>query len=199
MKKIPTLFVRDKNNRKFVTEVVSPACTWVMDGEGVATRKYDGTCVRIVHFTYDGIPLVGVQTRREVKNGRPLPKGFEVEDIDNFTGKTFGWEPYGQSGFTKFIDEALNLDEDGYADPEHFPEGTYELIGPKINGNPEGVDSHQLIRHGADIIDIKVDLTYFWIKEIMSRFRTLGYEGLVWHHPDGRMAKIKVRDFHWDD
>ena len=21
------------------------------------------------------------------------------------------------------------------------------------------------------------------------------YEGLVWHHPDGRMAKIKRRDF----
>jgi hypothetical protein len=23
----------------------------------------------------------------------------------------------------------------------------------------------------------------------------LGHEGIVWHHPDGRMAKLKVRDF----
>lgn len=22
-----------------------------------------------------------------------------------------------------------------------------------------------------------------------------GWEGIVWHHPDGRMAKLKARDF----
>ncbi|GAA0391384.1 hypothetical protein GCM10009530_48340 [Microbispora corallina] len=25
--------------------------------------------------------------------------------------------------------------------------------------------------------------------------RGWGHEGLVWHHPDGRMAKIEARDF----
>ena len=23
----------------------------------------------------------------------------------------------------------------------------------------------------------------------------MGYEGIVWHHPDGRMAKLKMLDF----
>ena len=25
--------------------------------------------------------------------------------------------------------------------------------------------------------------------------RQWGWEGIVWHHPDGRMAKLKVRDY----
>lgn len=25
--------------------------------------------------------------------------------------------------------------------------------------------------------------------------RDYGYEGIVWHHPDGRMVNLKVRDY----
>jgi hypothetical protein len=42
---MPCLFVRDftdKRNPKISTDV-TPGCEWVMAGEGVATRKYDGT------------------------------------------------------------------------------------------------------------------------------------------------------------
>lgn len=70
--------------------------------------------------------------------------------------------------------------------------GTYELIGPKLNGNPEGEPEHVLIRHDdahwLPTAPRDYDGLRVWL---------LGhvYEGIVWHHPDGRMAKLKRRDF----
>ena len=51
MRKIPTLYVRDwDGDRRYVLPQVTPGCEWVVvNGEGVATRKFDGTCVM-----YDG-------------------------------------------------------------------------------------------------------------------------------------------------
>ena len=49
MQKIPTLFVRDETTKGHpVTSTVKPECQWVLDGEGLATLKIDGTNVRIV-------------------------------------------------------------------------------------------------------------------------------------------------------
>ena len=70
--------------------------------------------------------------------------------------------------------------------------GTYELIGPKINGNPEGVRGHELVRHAeAEAVDIPRDLDGIrsWLQAHPQ------WEGVVWHHPDGRRAKVKYRDF----
>ncbi|MFM9500934.1 hypothetical protein ACKI1Q_46130, partial [Streptomyces galilaeus] len=72
--------------------------------------------------------------------------------------------------------------------------GTYELVGPKIGtrggANPENLSVHDLKYHGADLID--VEPTFDAIFEYLS---THDVEGIVWHHPDGRMAKIKGTDF----
>ena len=45
MKKIPTIFLRDEQDRKHVTNQINPECQWVFDGKGIATIKYDGTWV----------------------------------------------------------------------------------------------------------------------------------------------------------
>ncbi len=37
--KIPTLFVRDLEDRAHVTDEVTPGCEWVLAGEGVAYRS----------------------------------------------------------------------------------------------------------------------------------------------------------------
>lgn len=187
MKKIPTIFQRDRQTH-YVYDEVTPGCEWVLNGEGVATRKWDGTCVRITHSWYDG-PQVAVEFRREVKPGATPPKFWVEVDSDPLTGKRVGWEPYGNSGFAKFVDEVLG-DDPSVGD---WPEGTYELIGPKINGNPEQVDGpHQLRRHGAWQV-------WGWVGRDFASMRTavtrLSWEGVVFHHPDGRMAKIKRRDF----
>jgi len=192
MKKIPTVFLRDPEDMSRVTDEVNPACSWVLDGEGQPTRKYDGTCVM-----FDG---TGWWARREVKPGKTAPAGFIVAEHDEVTGKTVGWEPAAQSPFARYLAEAFN-DWLGILDqPPRDPVvgATYELIGPKINGNPEGVDGHMLIRHGyrAAVDDDEMrslprdhDGLAKWLGEHPT------WEGIVWHHPDGRMAKLKRRDF----
>lgn len=180
MKKIPTLFKRDPDDMRRVLPEVTHGCEWVLAGEGVATRKYDGTCVM-----FDDRLLWWA--RREVKPGRPIPDDFQEVDLDEVTGKRQGWVPISVSGFQKFADEALRAD--GPLAP-----GTYELCGPKINGNPEGFDRHHLISHReADRYPaMNCPLGYDELAEVLS---ALPWEGIVWHHPDGRMAKLKRRDF----
>ena len=39
MKKIPTIYLRDPDDRAHVTDEVNAECQWVLDGEGVPTRK----------------------------------------------------------------------------------------------------------------------------------------------------------------
>ena len=71
MKKIPTMFLRDWNgDRSRVTREPNPACRWVFDGEGVATRKYDGACCMV----HDG----KLYKRRELIRKRRLSDIFDV-------------------------------------------------------------------------------------------------------------------------
>lgn len=177
MKKIPTLFVRDEADRAHVTREVNPGCEWVLTGEGIATRKYDGTCVM-----FDGDRW---WARREVKPGKSEPDGFVALSTDETTGKTVGWEPVEQSSFAKFHAQAIaGLDEQEI--------GTYELIGPKVNGNPERVSQHMLVAHAlADELDVP-DRSYDGLAAFLAA--APGMEGIVFHHPDGRMVKIKRRD-----
>lgn len=74
MKKIPTLFRRDPDDMKRVLPEVTPGCEWVLAGEGVATRKYDGTCVGLI----DGEWFM----RREIKPGKNVPQGFIETEHD---------------------------------------------------------------------------------------------------------------------
>ena len=73
------------------------------------------------------------------------------------------------------------------------PDGTYELLGPKIQGNPEQISIHVLYPHGV----IPVDNFPRYFNDIREWFRNppIDIEGVVWHHPDGRMVKIKAGDF----
>jgi len=179
MNKIPTLFVRDPEDLSRVTRDVHPDCQWVIDGEGMATRKYDGTCVM-----FDGDQW---WARREVRPGKAYPAGYQFVARDEATGKTVGWEPIEQSAFIKYFLEALNE----VPDPLELGKGTYELCGPKINGNPEDYVRHFLICHddaGILIAPRDFDGLAAWMAKT-------DYEGIVWHHPDGRMAKLKRKDF----
>lgn len=179
MRKIPTLFRRDPEDRRHVLPEANPECRWVLDGEGVATRKYDGTCL-LLDENGDW------WARREVKPGKAHPPNYRPIMTDETTGKTVGWEPIEQSSFAKFHAEALA------AHPGEFQHGTYELIGPKINGNPEGVRGHELVAH-ADAERLEVPRDVDGLREWLLAHPA--YEGVVWHHPDGRRAKLKRRDF----
>lgn len=209
MEKIPTLFVRDSADPRHVTRMVTRGCEWVIRGEGIPTRKWDGTCVM-----YDGESW---WARREVKPGKHAPDDFKVVvPRDNREGTSIGWVPAETSGFWKYLAEAL--DERG--GPEIAP-GTYELVGPKINGNPEGMLFHCIARHGEYLVshmpdsmsDIPIGTSivpggpyaltlaptaFTDPYDLISQASALGWEGIVWYHPDwrenGLRAKLKVRD-----
>ena len=184
MKKIPTLFQRDPEDRAHVIDAVNPGCEWVLKGEGTPTVKWDGTCVM---FDTDG----RWWARREVKPGKNPPENWVEVEADSVTGKRMGWEPIEQSSFAKFHAEALTI-----ADPWELKVHTYELVGPKINGNPHGFSDHVLLGHGWSTYCFDLPLTYKELREELLYIKEqFAYEGIVWHHPDGRRAKLKARDF----
>lgn len=178
MRKIISLFQRNYDGDRLVRNEVTPGAEWVLAGEGVATRKFDGTCCLIRGWH--------LFKRYDAKQGRTPPPGFEPAQgaPDPVTGHWPGWLPVTPSDTWHMeADETLCI-------PERV-DGTFELCGPKINGNPERLTHHCLIRHGT-VIYHDVPLTFDGIKEWLQNDNI---EGLVWHHPDGRMVKIKGKDF----
>lgn len=181
MKKIPTIFERDWNGDKSrVVDQINPAAQWVFDGEGVATIKIDGTSCMM-----RGGKLF---KRREVKAmdlaNKPIPD-FEIADHDMTTNKITGWVPVGDGSEDKYHREAFS---------PNLPDGTYELMGPKVQGNPDGYTEHVLVNHNDPqlVLGNEPIRTFEGIERFLYG---TNFEGLVYHHPDGRMAKIKGKDF----
>jgi len=182
MKKILSLFKRSYEGNRKVYNEISEGAEWVIAGEGTATRKYDGMAILIEK----GI----VYIRYDAKTGRTPPPDFipAQPEPDPVTGHWPGWV-LPTKGQDKFIKEAIAALSD-------YPEdGTYEVCGPKIGTrhgpNPENLTEHVLYRHGAH-----------WLMHgprdyegIMEYLKDSDIEGIVWHHPDGRMVKIKKNDF----
>lgn len=185
MKKIPSLFKRDYEGTRQVYDEVVPGCEWVLAGEGAATIKYDGTACMV---------RAGQLFKRfDRKRGKDAPPDWEPCEAapDEQTGHWPGWVP---------VDPANPADR-WYASVSFIPnkDGTYELVGPKVQGNPYGLGEHELWEHGEvyQLDDPPVDSprTFVAIREWL---KTAGIEGIVWHHTDGRMAKIKRRDFGYE-
>jgi len=179
MKKISTLFKKNPENLGLVINEINPENQWVMDGEGIPTRKFDGTACAII----DG----ELYKRYDVKKGKSVPNGaIPCQEPDEKTGHWPHW---------------VKCERDNPADKYHFEafdlryglaDGTYELIGPKIQGNPEKLDTHQLVKHGNAILNIP-DLSFAVLADYLSKN---DMEGIVFHHKtDGRMCKIRKSDF----
>lgn len=180
MKKIPTVFERDWNGDKSrVVDKVHPDCEWVLAGEGVPTRKVDGSCCLI----RDG----KLYKRREIRNGDKMPPDFEMAGHDEQTDKVVGWMPVGDGPEDRYHREAWDC-------AGILLDGTYELIGPKVQGNPEHAKHSLLVRHGDGTAgDLgTVPRTFEGLRDWLTG---KDIEGIVFHHHDGRMAKIKLRDF----
>lgn len=181
MKKIPTLFERDwEGDRSRVFNQVHAGCEWVLIGEGVATRKLDGTCCMA-----RGSQLF---KRRELRPGEAKPHGFEEAGYDEETKKTVGWVPVGPGTEDRWHREALSR-------ADVWPDGTYELVGPKIQGDPEDWGYHCLVSHSGHQVQMPWEDPPRTFDGLREWFADKHIEGIVFHHPDGRMAKIKKRDF----
>ncbi len=191
MKKIPSVFVRDfAGDPRFVLPQVTQGCEWVIAGEGVPTRKRDGTACMV---DTDG----KLWRRYDAKGGKQPPVGFmPAQDPDPTTHHWPGWLPVGDGPQDRWYHDA----------PWPTEPGTYELCGPKFQTNAERLTKHTFFRHGAEIFPVfprvgeltgaPCEVVYEAFK---AAFHQLMMEGIVWHHPDGRMAKLKRSDFgyHW--
>lgn len=189
MKKIISLFQRNYDGDCLVRNEVVPGAEWVLAGEGVPTRKWDGTCCLIRNGK--------LYKRYEIKPGGKAPPDFEpANEVDENTGKQQGWVPVGDGPEDRWHREAWA--RRGFSIVKRDDDGTWELCGPKVQGNPEGFSEHVLIRHGCLTLPDPVmhprpvPRDFDGIREYL---RTAGIEGIVWHHPDGRMVKIKTKDF----
>lgn len=176
MKKISSLFVRDWNgpDKGIVTREINPECSWVVAGEGTATRKRDGTACLV-----RGGRLL---RRYDAKHGKTPPPDFEpCGDADPVTGHRPGWIPVGDGPQDRWYHDAPMPSEDG----------TYELCGPKFQTNAEGLAAHTFFRHGGEVL-VDAPRDFDGLSAYLAAARI---EGIVWHHQDGRMAKIKAKNF----
>jgi len=189
MPKLQSPFKRflKENGDYVVTPEVEEGYNWVFDDESVmAIEKLHGTNVSIV-----------------IKEG-------VVMEVYNRTERI----PFINKGKKWIIEGLLNSKERGYleflGDGQHFG----ELIGPRVNGNPYKVDVHLWIpfncfcqkhlrykswgKYPKDFNTISE-----WFKELMPLYTSMkgdreGFvEGIVFTHPDGRMAKLRCNMFDW--
>jgi len=192
MIKIPTLFKRDMKTHLVYNELVE-GTEWVAEGRGYATQKHDGTsCMVESSFFYK---------RLTVKKGCEIPVGARPcqSEPDACTGKLPCWVRVNDSQEDRWHMEARN--KLGYIEYAGACTVTFELVGPKINGNKEKLDSHILVRHGSKIYE-DVPRDFEGLKEWLSNNMIEGivfYQGLPTYtlplDPLTPMVKIKRRDF----
>ena len=185
MKKISTLFKKDPNDLGRVINEVDPENKWVIRGEGIATRKFDGSACAIISGE--------LYKRYDAKKGKTPPAGaIQCQEPDLKSGHWPHWVKCSiDNPADCFFMDALEklVFESDYKLSDL--DGTYELVSPKVNGNPENFNYHELIPHGRSTIEI-IDYSFVGIKVLIN---TLPYEGIVFHHPDGRMCKIRKCDY----
>lgn len=188
MQKIPSLFKRDYEGTRRVYNEVVEGCEWVLAGEGKPTEKFDGTSCLLENGK--------LYKRYDAKAGKTPPTDFipAQSEPDEVTGHWPGWLPVGDGNEDKWHVEAYNhflMD----THTERDFSGTYELVGPKVQSNPYKLSEHILLKHGSFSAAVNINEPPRDYEGLKAWFEEHAVEGIVWHHPDGRMCKIKRRDF----
>lgn len=200
MQKMKTLFLRtfDKFHNITICNEVTEGCEWVLNGEGVATLKIDGTAILIK----DGKLYVRFDTwlgnkgkSKKERNGvgkpfREIPEGslMCMEKADTVTGSFPVWAPI------ESVDTAATFKVylQAWNKLEEIPEdGTYELYGKHFQGNPDNLEEDEFIKHGSIVLN-EVPRDFEGIKQYLN---SNYIEGIVFHRGNGEMCKIKRTDF----
>ena len=189
MPKLESPFVREfKDGNYVVTPKIAEGYEWVFDDDSVmAIEKLDGTNVSIV--IQQGT-VIAIYNRTERIPFINKTKQFIIEGL--LEAKRRG-----------YIDKLL--------DGQHFG----ELIGPKVNGNPYKLEKHIWIpfeTYAQEYLKYKswgkypkdFETISTWFKDGLMPLFALRHgdkqgfvEGIVFTHPDGRMAKLRRDMFEW--
>jgi hypothetical protein len=183
VKKIISLFQRDYDGDRLCRDEIVPGAEWVVYGEGRATEKYDGMACAVIKGQ--------LYRRYDAKGGKLAPLGFiPAQDPDPITKHWPGWVLVSDGPEDQWHREAW--DHLRAVTLFGARDGTYELVGPKVQGNPYDLESHVLWLHGEEG-DMGVDdRTFDALRDYLSRHPI---EGIVFHRENGDMVKVKARDF----
>lgn len=183
MKKLPVLFERIFEGNKFIgiVDKVAPGMEWVLEGEGIATVKFDGACCAVIDGEF--------YKRYDAKHGKKPPEGaIPCCEPDPVTGHWPHWvkcdrkEP-GDKWFWAAYDNAKER-------RENLSDWTFEAIGKHFRGNPYGLDFDTLVRHGG--VECSVERTFNGIMDYLS---VMPIEGVVFWKDGEPMCKIRRKDF----
>src|SRR5574343_275568 len=191
MKKISTLIIINYiNNVAYPTDEIAHKNQWVIDDKEnvIATQKFDGIACAIINGE--------LYKRQDVRKGKKIPENsIPCQDKpDETTGHFPHWVK---------CDKNLKSDKlffEGFDNLVNKQDGTYELCGEQIsterfvqNYNVEKIIGHKLIKHGS--VELKIDdWSINGFKEFLSK-KENDLEGIVFHHKDGRMCKLRKKDF----
>lgn len=187
MPKLESPFIRKEiDGRFFVTPEIAPGFEWVFKDETVTCQeKLDGTNISII-----------------IENGILTRVFNRINEVNIWS----------DNPVILAVREAYNKGYCNFTDGQYFG----EAIGEKIQGNPYKIKGHIWLPFD---VYFRKHLTYkswgkypkdfksisAWMKYIMPLFYMQKHngdkegfiEGVVFHHPDGRMAKLRRDMFDW--
>ena len=189
MNKIKTIFDRDwEGNRACINKYIEDfSPNLLVDSK--ATEKLDGMNVRI---TVRNHTVVRVEKRR---NPDKIQKHKGIEDP--------WYVDASESAEDKWIMDAVR--NTSFLE---VPDGEWsgECLGKNIQGNPLNLDKNLVVFFSlgqAPVFEnVPTDFEGLktWLPIQKSKFgNDCGIEGIVWHCSDGKMFKIKVKDFKGDN
>jgi hypothetical protein len=175
MKKISILFKKDIHNLGRVINEINPENNWVFEGKAIATQKFDGSACAVINGK--------LYKRYDAKKGKTASEGaIPCQEADPITGHHPHWVICDN---TKKEDQYFWEGFNALAELGKVEDGTYELIGEKVQNNPESINN---------ILSLE-SLDFEWIKKFLSNPDN-NMEGIVFHHTDdNRMCKIRKSDF----
>lgn len=183
MHKIPTIFERDWEGNHAVIDkyIIHPSFM----AESKATEKIDGMNVRL---TVRNFTIVRLEKRRnpdKIQKAKGITDPWYVDATEGDPQDKFLWAAARNTDLTIMLDG----------------EWSGEAVGPNIQGNPLNLEKNIVMIFTLNQAPLfnNVPNDYeglkAWLPLQESKYGKGKIEGIVWHHPSGRMAKIKTKDF----
>lgn len=202
-------FVRE-GKPHLVTPRMTEWMEWVFVDGVKAVDKVDGTNI-CVHILNGEIVAVDNRTNRKESLLKVTNGGWEAMCLDGIADAVNrGWL---KDPASLLLPMQILRGERG---PSTDLVSVYgELIGPRVNGNRHGLSRHMFVpfRYLLETCHWKswsgnnhpktFESIREWFRDLPSLFNQrmklpdVQAEGLVFHHPDGRMAKLRRDMFDW--
>lgn len=195
MQKIPTLFPKDSND---LSRVIEGSSLFPIN-QLTFRIKVDGTACYILN----GQPYVRYDAKLIKRKRGKVIKTLTKEEVllTLPDGAIPCQEPDEKSGHWPHWILLLNQPEyhgqrKGYETSKPTQDGSYECVGPSINGNPHKEDYHSWVYHSSDKLVVELELSnsncFYELKKFMKDFP---YEGLVAYKDGIPVAKIRRCDY----